>query len=229
MTFRFDGVTVTDNSATVMWGTNYSATSRVAYGTVSAGVNNTPPNYGETFSTPTYDSPPNETALHNVTINGLLASTLYYFKIISGNAADETERSFVTTAPVTTVTTETPPPSGGQNPPSGGGESSGGTPSGQGDQGTGGAPTTPPAPGTEVSGGGATSTSELAQTGGEELTTELTALTGNENPPGRGLLAGLFGLGTDNLFFDIFIIILLLLLLILLIYRIIRWYNARRG
>ncbi len=72
----------TDTGFTVTWTTDYEATSRVIYDTVSHASLGDAPNYGYAFSTTETDTSPKVTA-HSVVLSGLSAGTTYYYRTIS--------------------------------------------------------------------------------------------------------------------------------------------------
>lgn len=94
---------VKENSVTILWTTNYSATSQVIYATEgekhvldltdNAGI---PPKYGYANTTPEYDVNPKVTD-HKVTISGLDTNTTYYYRTVShASLAIGREYSFTT-------------------------------------------------------------------------------------------------------------------------------------
>lgn len=90
---------VTSGTADVVWDTNEPATSVVKFGTTSG-------NYTNTVSDPTL------VAAHRVALTGLSASTTYYYKVESadaaGNTANSSEFSFTTAASAPTTVNYSP-------------------------------------------------------------------------------------------------------------------------
>jgi hypothetical protein len=76
-----------DTSLVTSWTTNYPATSRVVYDTVSHATPGSAPNYGYAYSTAPFDTSPEVTS-HSVLITGLSTNTDYYFRTISGGSPE---------------------------------------------------------------------------------------------------------------------------------------------
>jgi len=87
---------ITDQSATIGWNTNEPATSQVEYGTTST-------IHGGYDQTTTLD--PSLLGAHSVTLTGLTPDTIYYYRVISqdaaGNESVSGERTFTTLADTT--------------------------------------------------------------------------------------------------------------------------------
>jgi len=81
----------------ITWRTDYPATSRVIYDTISHPILGSPPNYGYAFSTPEQDQDPRVT-FHAVRIGGLAPETTYYYRTVSRASAEQvsSEYSFTT-------------------------------------------------------------------------------------------------------------------------------------
>ncbi len=78
-------VRTNDNSVLVTWTTNFPATSRVVYDTVSHSTLGSAPNYGYTYST-TEDT--NKVTSHSVTITGLTVNQDYYYRTVSAGSPE---------------------------------------------------------------------------------------------------------------------------------------------
>lgn len=93
---------LTEDSITISWQTNLSATSFITYGQTSP---------GEQTALDDRDSPPGggpkPRLIHYVTLKKLLPKTSYQFKIISGKLASDVQR-FETASPLTNQTGFTP-------------------------------------------------------------------------------------------------------------------------
>ena len=72
-------------TASVTWQTNYFATSRVIYDTVSHPTLGSPPNYGYAFST---EEDTNKVTFHTVIITGLTPGTTYYWRAVSHSSPE---------------------------------------------------------------------------------------------------------------------------------------------
>jgi hypothetical protein len=89
-------VSVTEESVTITWDTNYPATSQVVYavGGELYTFDLSQPNYGYPHATP---EDTNKVTYHSVTITGLTSGTTYYYRCVShGSFAVSTEHSFAT-------------------------------------------------------------------------------------------------------------------------------------
>lgn len=106
------GVGLTTDSATVTWITDRPTKSRVVYDTVPHGSLGTAPNYDYAFSTDTFDSNP-EVLNHSVTIGGLSAGIVYYYRTVSAGSptAVSEQHSFAT---LSVAGAPTPSGNGGQ-------------------------------------------------------------------------------------------------------------------
>lgn len=78
-------VRTNDNSVLVTWTTNFPATSRVVYDTVSHSTLGSAPNYGYAYST-TEDA--NKVTSHSVTITGLTVNQDYYYRTVSAGSPE---------------------------------------------------------------------------------------------------------------------------------------------
>ncbi len=74
-----------DNSVLITWATNFPATSRVVYDTVSHPTLGSAPNYGYAYST-VEDT--NKVTSHSVTVNGLTVNQDYYYRTISAGSPE---------------------------------------------------------------------------------------------------------------------------------------------
>lgn len=91
---------ITIDQAVVTWQTNYAATSRVIYGTVSGVFDlNSSPNYGYPFSTLEFNAPASANGLvnHIINLSGLIPGITYYYRVVStaSPATISFERSFI--------------------------------------------------------------------------------------------------------------------------------------
>lgn len=105
------------SSVTITWDTDFEATSRVVYDTVSHAVLGVSPNYGYANSTVEADTDPKVTS-HSVSISGLTAGTTYFYRTISHGSPEAVsdENSFTTSspAPIPTPTSEPTSTSSGE-------------------------------------------------------------------------------------------------------------------
>jgi hypothetical protein len=74
--------TPTESTTTITWTTDHPSTSRVVYDTVPHLILGSAPNYGYANSTVETDSTIKVTS-HSVTISGLTAGTVYYYRVVS--------------------------------------------------------------------------------------------------------------------------------------------------
>lgn len=90
---------VTSSSLTITWDTDFPATSRVVYDTVSHLEVGEAPNYGYANSTSETDVDPKVTS-HSVSVTGLTAGTTYYYRTVSRGSPEAVsqEHSFATAA-----------------------------------------------------------------------------------------------------------------------------------
>lgn len=95
---------VSTSSVTINWTTDFPATSRVIYDTVSHSVMGEAPNYGYLNSTIETDNNPKVTS-HSVGISGLTSGTTFYYRTVSHGSPEKVgeEKSFTTTAIAGTV------------------------------------------------------------------------------------------------------------------------------
>src|SRR3989338_7061257 len=117
------GSSVSQSSLTITWTTDFVATSRVVYDTVSHAVLGEAPNYGYTNST-VEDS--TKVTSHSVDLTGLTAGTTYYYRTVSHGSPEAVgdEQTLATTTSSSTGTTagtSTTSDSGGGGSPPGGG------------------------------------------------------------------------------------------------------------
>src|SRR3989338_7399111 len=98
------GSSVSQSSLTITWTTDFVATSRVIYDTVSHAVLGEAPNYGYTNST-VEDS--TKVTSHSVDISGLTAGTTYYYRTVSHGSPEAVgdEKSLATTSPAVATST----------------------------------------------------------------------------------------------------------------------------
>ena len=117
---------VSPDYVTLTWFTNYPATSRVIYDTVSHSTIGAPPNYGYAFSTPETDTD-SKVTFHSVTLTGLTPGVTYYWRAISRGSPETWGKELSFTVPTRGTSR---PPSGPAGPGVGAGEglTEGGTP-----------------------------------------------------------------------------------------------------
>ena len=95
--FNEENVEVETDRVVLTWFTNYPATSRVIYDTVSHSTIGAPPNYGYAFSTPE-DS--NKATFHRVTLTGLTPGVTYYWRAISHGSPEIWGKELSFTIPI---------------------------------------------------------------------------------------------------------------------------------
>ncbi len=108
------------SAVTITWTTNHVATSRVIYDTVSHSDLGEPSNYGYAHSTEETDTGESMTTTHSVTVTGLTASTLYFFRAVSHGSPE------VVGDEISATTDNPAPPSGGSGTTGTGGGGNGG-------------------------------------------------------------------------------------------------------
>ena len=95
--FNEENTRVETDRVILTWFTNYPATSRVIYDTVSHSTIGAPPNYGYAFSTPE-DS--NKVTFHRVILTGLTPGVTYYWRAISHRSPEAWSKELSFTIPV---------------------------------------------------------------------------------------------------------------------------------
>lgn len=107
---------LTTTSFTTTWTTDHPATSRVIYDTVSHSILGEAPNYGYANST-TEDA--TLVISHSVTVSGLIAGTVYFYRNISHGSPESvsSEKSTTTTTPSLDPVPTTPSPRRGGGHP----------------------------------------------------------------------------------------------------------------
>ncbi|MCD6178135.1 fibronectin type III domain-containing protein [bacterium] len=89
---------ISPDYVTLTWFTNYPATSRVIYDTVSHSTIGAPPNYGYAFSTPETDTD-SKVTFHSVTLRGLTPGVTYYWRAISRGSPETWGKELSFTVP----------------------------------------------------------------------------------------------------------------------------------